>query len=177
MAVCTSIGNVTFTGSILRCSLPWGGEGQRELSTAIIPSFVVADIKAFVDHYKQQTLHPMIKLDEEISRDHLGGIPDAPAGQGPCLVKGHRSGPILERYKRRIPGFTRLMVTVPTYPVSMNIRRCFHSDQAVSMAPSVWYSDRIAGLYEELSLHPWPPPHEKGPHLSAWPILLGSVGS
>ncbi len=43
---------------------PWGEEGQLRPSTAIIPSFVVADIQAFIDHHKLQALHPIIKLDE-----------------------------------------------------------------------------------------------------------------
>ena len=53
-----------FQGIHFAVMAPWGGEGQREPSSAIIPSFVVADIQAFIDHHKLQTLHPIMKLDE-----------------------------------------------------------------------------------------------------------------
>ncbi|MGV9013138.1 MAG: hypothetical protein ACOH13_11135 [Flavobacteriales bacterium] len=43
---------------------PWGVQDQKGYTAAVIPSYVVADIQAFIDHHRLQTLHPVMKLDE-----------------------------------------------------------------------------------------------------------------
>lgn len=43
---------------------PWGARERNRPSTSVIPSFIVEDIQASIDHHKLIALHPIMKLDE-----------------------------------------------------------------------------------------------------------------